>query len=312
VIHVRAVSPSEITPALLVRLEGNTGVLNLVVQPGAARHPDGDSVQFDIITAEANRVLGRLRSLEIDRRGSITIETVETSISDTAGRAEEREPSGERFSPIWEVVEARIRALGTYPPSWYVLLTIAGLIAAQGILTNSQILIVGAMIVGPEYAAIASVALGINKRERPRIRDGLSALVLGFLLSIVASLAFALVVREFGLEPRAFSAGITPVSDLINTPNFFSVTVAVLAGIVGVVSLAESRANTLIGVFVSVTTIPAAADIGVSTVFERWGEAWGSLAQLLLNLVLLIVVGAVTLELTRRFWRRRSQRAGAR
>ena len=42
------------------------------------------------------------------------------------------------------------------------LLTIAGLIAAVGIFTNSQILIVGAMVVGPEYAAIISVALGID------------------------------------------------------------------------------------------------------------------------------------------------------
>jgi uncharacterized hydrophobic protein (TIGR00271 family) len=311
-IHVRTVSPSDVTPALLEELDDNAGVLNLVVLPGAARHPEGDSVQFDVITGEANRVLARLRSLDIDRRGSITIETVETAISDTAARAEGREPPGEQFSPIWEAVDARIRTLGVYPPSWYVLLTIAGLIAAQGILTNSQILIVGAMIVGPEYGAIASVALGINERDGRRAWDGLSALVLGFLLSIIASLVFALVVREFDLEPRAFAAGITPVSDLINTPNFFSVAVAVLAGIVGVVSLAESRANTLIGVFVSVTTIPAAADIGVSTVFERWGEAWGSLAQLLLNLVLLIVVGAVTLVLTRRFWLRRSQRARAR
>lgn len=311
-IHVRAVSPSDVTPALLEGLEGNRGVLNLVVLPAAVRHPHGDLVQFDVITAEANRVLARLRSLEIDRRGSITIEAVETSISDTATRAEGREARGEKFSPIWEAVDARIRTLGMYPPSWYVLLTIAGLIAAQGILTNSQILIVGAMIVGPEYGAIASVALGINKREGPRIRDGLSALVLGFVLSMVASLVFAVIVRGFDLEPRAFSAGITPVSDLINTPNFFSVVVAVLAGIVGVVSLAESRINTLIGVFVSVTTIPAAADVGVSTAFQRWKEASGSFEQLLLNLALLIVVGAVTLEVTRRFWLRRSQRAGAR
>ena len=297
---------------LLQELDGNSGVLNLVVLPGAARNPAGDALQFDVITAEANRVLGQLRRLEVDRTGSIAIEAVDTSISDIAARAEGQEPPGESFSPIWETVDARIRTLGNYPPSWYVLLAIAGLIAAQGILTNSQILIVGAMIVGPEYGAIASVALGINKKDHPRVRHGVRALIFGFGLAIVASIIFSLIIRGFDLQPKAFSAGITPVSDLINTPNFFSVAVAVLAGIVGVVSLAESRANTLVGVFVSVTTIPAAADIGVSTVFERWSEAWGSLEQLLLNLGLLIIVGAVTLDLTRRFWIRRSQRAGVR
>ena len=51
---------------------------------------------------------------------------------------------------------------GTFPPSWYALLVIAGLIGAIGILTNSQILIVGAMVVGPEYGAIISLAFGVT------------------------------------------------------------------------------------------------------------------------------------------------------
>jgi len=51
------------------------------------------------------------------------------------------------------------------------------------------------------------------------------------------------------------------------------VIVAVLAGLVGVVSLTESRANALIGVFISVTTIPAAASVGAP---DQPGPAAGS------------------------------------
>jgi uncharacterized membrane protein len=76
-----------------------------------------------------------------------------------------------------------------------------------------------------------------------------------------------------------------------------------------VVSLVEARANTLIGVFISVTTIPAAADVGVSSAFGQWSEARGSLLQLVLNLVILLVVGAVGLHVQRRFWTRREERA---
>ena len=43
------------------------------------------------------------------------------------------------------------------------------------------------------------------------------------------------------------------------------------------------------------TTIPAAADIGVSLAFQNWSEARGSLIQLLLNVAILIAVGAVGL-----------------
>jgi len=74
----------------------------------------------------------------------------------------------------------------------------------------------------------------------------------------------------------------------------------------GVVSLTEARANALIGVFISVTTIPAAASVGISIAYSSWREARGSLFQLLLNVVLLIVVGAVGLRTQRAIWRRRS------
>ncbi len=92
------------------------------------------------------------------------------------------------------------------------------------------------------------------------------------------------------------------MSNLINSPNVFSVVVATLAGIVGVVSLVEARSGALLGVFISVTTIPAAADIGVSATFQNWAEARGSLIQLLLNVAILIAVGAVGLTVQRRLW----------
>jgi uncharacterized hydrophobic protein (TIGR00271 family) len=303
-IHIRAVSPTAVTSRVVEVLDANDGVVNLVILEGVARNPEGDALQFDVITAEANRILDELRRLEVDRLGSIVIENVDTSISELAAQAERREPSKANFSPIWEEAEARIRERGTYRPSWFVLLAIAGIIGAVGILTNSQILIVGAMVVGPEYGAMISVALGIDKRDAVPIRRGLSALLFGFLLAIVVTLLFSIAIRAFDLQPRAFEAGIRPVSDLIDSPNAYSVIVAVLAGIVGVVSLTEARASTLIGVFVSVTTIPAAADMGLSIAFGEWSEAGGALLQLLVNVVILIAVGALGLAAQRRIWGR--------
>ena len=308
-IHIRAVSPSDVTPRLVESLTANGGVVNLMVLEGVARNPDGDALQFDVITAEANRVIDELRQLELDRRGSIVIENIDTSISELAAQAERRESSKANFSPIWEEAEARIRERGTYRPSWFVLLAIAGIIGAVGILTNSQILVVGAMVVGPEYGAMIGVALGIDSRDAAPIRRGLNALLFGFALAIAVTLVFSLVIRAFDLQPHAFELGIRPVSDLIDSPNAFSVIVAVLAGIVGVVSLTEARASTLIGVFVSVTTIPAAADVGLSMAFGEWGEAWGAFLQLLVNVVILVVVGAIGLAALRRIWGQTGWRA---
>jgi uncharacterized hydrophobic protein (TIGR00271 family) len=305
-LHVRVVSPPGATRELIEKLAADPGIRNLILLPGAARHPDGDAVQFDLLDRFANGVLQGLRS-QLAGEGSIAIENVDVSI---AAPAPQGTPAGRpRFAgnpPVWDIVEAKIRAGGQYPLSFFTLLVIAGLIGAVGILTNSQILIVAAMVVGPEYGAIMATALGIDTRDRGAIRHGLAALAAGFAIAVVAAAIFGLVIRWSGHTPRLYEDGVRPVSDLINTPNVFSVIVAVLAGIVGVVSLTESRANALIGVFISVTTIPAASDMGLSAAYGSWSEARGSTFQLLLNVAVLIAVGAGGLRLQRAAWRNRT------
>jgi uncharacterized hydrophobic protein (TIGR00271 family) len=300
-LHVRVVAPLGSTGRLLETLARQPGVRNLIVHEGAARRPDGDAVLFDVHDNAANPVFRALRTLGLDRDGGITVQRVDASL--TARTPGELQRPRE-IAPVWEMVEATIRRGAVYSPSFYLLLAVAGLIGAVGILTNSQILIVGAMVVGPEYSAIIAVALGITKRDRGAVLAGLLALVCGFAGAIVLTFAFGVAVRAAGSAPEPFLHGVRPVSGLINSPNEFSVVVAILAGIVGVVSLTEARAGALIGVFISVTTIPAAADIGISAAFASWPEAGGSALQLLLNVVLLIVVGAGGLRTQRFIWSR--------
>jgi len=307
-IHLRVVSPADLTEKTVALLAGDPGVLNLVVLPGRARNPDGDAIECDVVSGTANTVLPNLRRLQVDRRGSIVIEPVELAISGRVADIETQQLGALANAPVWEEVEARIRAEGTYSPSFYLFLISAGIIGAVGILTNSQILIVAAMVLGPEYGAITSVALGLDRHSGKAVRQGLSALTVGFVLAIGAAFAFALLVRVLGLEPTAFRIGIRPVTNLIDTPNLYSLVVAVLAGVVGIVSLTHARSSTLLGVFISVTTIPAASDIGVASAFGSWSEARGSLLQLLLNIVVLIVVGLLTLKFVRLLWRRVNDR----
>ncbi|MFE1290038.1 DUF389 domain-containing protein [Streptomyces sp. NPDC058751] len=302
-LHVRMVSPAGLTDAVVSRLAADPSVVNLVVQPGAARSPEGDALSCDVLTGGANEVLRGLRELHLDEVGSIVVEPVDMAITGHLVHEDAERPGLLSRAPVWEEVEARIRAQGTYAPSFYLYLVVAALIGAVGIVVNSQILIVAAMVVGPEYGAIVSVALGIERHSRRRVREGLTALGAGFALAIVVTFLFGLLIRGFGLQSRAFELGIRPVSHLISTPDFFSVAVATMAGIVGVVSLSEARTSALLGVFISVTTIPAAAALSVSAAFESWAEARGAIIQLLINVAVLIVVGALTLRGQRAVWR---------
>jgi uncharacterized hydrophobic protein (TIGR00271 family) len=310
-LHVRVVSPARMTKRLTDWLAAEAGVVNLVVLPGAAERPHGDAVQFDLLSSSANSVLQHLRDLGLDRDSSVMVETITAAVADPAAHTDWRRLSyhGEH-APVWELVHARIREDASYSPSFFGLLAFAGLIGACGILTNSQILIVGAMVVGPEYSAIISVALGLDRREWQPVGRGLLALAAGFVFAIVVTLLFGLCIKAIGHTPMLYLHGVRPVSDLINSPNVFSVVVAVIAGLVGVVSLTLARAGALIGVFISVTTIPAAADIGVSIAYGSFSEAGGSAVQLLLNVGLLIVVGALALLGQRLLWRPGVRRTG--
>ena len=308
--HVRLVSPPDLTEHLVDVLLADPGVSNVVVLTGAARRPDGDAVGFDVLARSANAVLGQLETFADDRRGPVTIESVDAAIGEQVTPPPRRRLVQRDIAPVWDVVEAKIRSDAIYAPSFYTLLAIAGLIGAVGILTNSQILIVGAMVVGPEYNAIMGIALGIDKRTRPPVTRGALALLAGFTAAIILTLIFGLGIRWSSHTPQAYALGVRPVSSLIDNPNLFSLIVAILAGIVGVVSLTEARASALIGVFISVTTIPAAADTGLSIAYTNWAEARGSALQLLLNVTVLIAIGATGLRLQRIIWRLRAPTQG--
>ena len=213
-IHLRVVSPADITDALVPVLHAEPAVMNLIVLRSAVSSPEGDAVHFDVLRGATDDVIGRLRHLGVEQRGSIVLEDVDASLPPPAGRLSARRTRFEEFTPVWTEVEARIRLGGSYPPSWFGLLVIAGLIGAIGILTNSEILIVGAMVVGPEYGAILSLGFGVTRHDYKRIAHAAVAMVIGFTLAVASALVLSLVIRWAGLEPRAtrWGSALSPVS----------------------------------------------------------------------------------------------------
>ncbi len=103
--------------------------------------------------------------------------------------------------------------------------------------------------------------------------------------------------------PGEFDPEEHPLTGFVSNPDFFSAFVALVAGVAGMLSLTSAKSGALIGVLVSVTTIPAAANVGVASALGAWGEAGGAAAQLAINLVAIVVAGVVTLYLQRRLLR---------
>lgn len=295
-LHFRVICPIDQGASLGAQLLDNPGVHNLVVWTAAAQRPAGDLVQFDVAREAANEVIALLRSRSVERTGSIAIERIDTALSDVAAHAQDEAPGDPSEAVIWEEVEARVRDDSSLSFSFVTMLTIAVAISAVGILTDSAVLIVGAMVIGPEYGPLASIALGLHKRRLRRVRRGLRTLAVSTPISVVFAYLLTLAIEVSGRTPAAYASGQRPLTEFISRPDTLSIIVVVLAGIAGTIALTEAKASALVGVLVSVTTVPAAANIGVALAHQRGAEAIGAALQLLLNFAAISTVGAVTLR----------------
>ncbi|MGH9213491.1 MAG: DUF389 domain-containing protein [Acidimicrobiales bacterium] len=301
-LHLRIVSPLDRTEAVLGLLRGDPGVTNVALLPGAALEPSGDLLLCDIVREGANRMLTALRDLGVHLDGSMALVHVDVSVSDAAQEAASRVPGYGSDAAVWEEVDARVRDESTLTAGFLVLLVIASLIAAIGLFEDAPILIVGAMVVGPEYGPIAGLSAGLFKRRPRRMRTAAATLAVGLTAGAATTYLATALADGVGLVPNAFSPHVQPLTGFIVDPSVLSFVVAFLAGIAGTLSLTQAKASALTGVLISVTTIPAVAAIGVSGALGSWQDARGATIQLLLNLLALILAGVLTLWAQREAW----------
>ena len=310
-VHLRIVAPEPLASGVLEVLERSPAVLNIVHLPGAARRPTGDAIICDVPREHASLVLAELRELGIEESGTISLETSESTLGQLARRATEIARGAPADAVVWEEVEERTSESAELSGSFVAFMVIATLIAAVGILTDSLILIIGAMVVGPEFGPVAGVCVAVVQRRLPLARRSLVALGVGFGAAIGATVLGTLILRAVGTAPDELSAELHPATLFISEPSTWSVIVALLAGVAGVLSLTTAKSGALIGVLISVTTIPAAANVGVAAAYADWGEFTGALVQLLINVLSILVAGIATLALQRAAYRRRAAAQGS-
>ena len=307
-VHLRIVAPDEKGRRALELLEGSGSVCNVIVFPDAARKPRGDVLMCDVAREDASAIIEDLRRLDIPSDGSIALEYVDSEISEAAERAVEYAPGLPSDAVVWEEVEARTEEMTEFSLSFMAFMVLAMLIASVGILLDQPILIVGAMVVGPEFGPLAALSVAIVERRGALVRRSVRALAVGFPVGILVTVGVTLALEAAGQIPDRFDPSDHPLTSFISDPGFFSVFVAFIAGTAGVLSLTSAKSGALIGVLISVTTIPAAANIGVGVALGEWGEAGGAAAQLGLNLAAILLAGVSMLFAQRRWYlhRRRS------
>jgi uncharacterized hydrophobic protein (TIGR00271 family) len=235
----------------------------------------------------------------VDCTGGITLETVDIALSDAATAAEEAAPGDPNDAVIWEELIARTGEESRLTVTFQAFLTIALILAAIGVITDSPVTVVGAMVLGPEFGPLAAVAVGMVLRRLDLIKRGALALAVGFPLAMGATALAAVAMDVTGLLSVQQVVGVQQV-DFIYQVGPFSLIIALLAGAAGMLALVSAKSASLVGVFISVTTVPAAAYAAVAAVEGEFGRAGESALQLLINLVGIVISAAVVLLLVRR------------
>ena len=307
-VHLRIVAPEAEAKQALELFEKTDSVYNVIVLEGAARKPAGHAILCDVAREDASVVIADLKDLGIHHCGSIAIEDIDSQISDIAIAAEKAAKGLPTDAVVWEEVEARTSENVELSGSFLAFMAVATLIAAVGILTDQLILIIGAMVVGPEFGPLAGLCVALVHKRGDVARRSLTALAVGFPLAIAASFLMTVALDVVDLIPEDFSQKNHPFTDFIASPDEFSAIVAALAGTAGILSLTSAKSGALVGVLISVTTIPAAANIGVAAALGD-GEEWvGAMAQLALNLTVIVAAGVAVLFIQRRLYLRRKRR----
>jgi uncharacterized hydrophobic protein (TIGR00271 family) len=305
--HLRIASPAHLTDEVVALFTGDPAVSHLAVLRGASLEPAGDIVVADVAREATNEHVDRLIALGIPEQGTIHVEPVTTWVSRAGFDAERHTPGSSADAVVWADVTQRAYEETELNWTYLSFMTLATLLASIAIVLDSQILVIGAMVLGPEFVAIAALGLALVRRRGGLFAQALRTLLIGFGVAIAATTVAALLARALGWVVSEDVTGERPGTDFIYSPDKWSFIVALIAAAAGVLSLTSAKVGGLSGVFISVTTVPAAGNVALGTAFAAWGEVTGSAIQLALNISGMILAGWATLALQHLVWNRKAR-----
>ena len=180
------------TDAVLTMLTDDPAVSSLAVMRGASVRPVGDLVYADVAREAANDVIDGLRAIGVHQEGTVHIEPVHAWLSQRGFEAERLAPGSSADSVVWADVTQRAYEDSELNWTYVSFMVLATLIAGIAIVLDSQILVIGAMVLGPEFGAIAALGVALVRRRLSLLRLAARTLVAGFAVAIAVTTLAAL------------------------------------------------------------------------------------------------------------------------
>jgi uncharacterized hydrophobic protein (TIGR00271 family) len=286
-LHLRAYGSPDALSGIASELEQLTGVRHVGVVGGS---PDAPALlTADVRNAaadEAFRILGR---------HGVPPEDVVFSRLDTIGALAD---ASEPLALVWADVVGQARTRARAPARYFTLMAASGVVGMFAVVEKNAVLLVGAMAVSPDLLPITAAATGLALRRAGLASRAFLTLAAGLAVIAVVGLLLTAVLHWAGLLPAGFTLGAIPAAQ--THVNASTILVALAAGVAGMLAL-ETRASAAVGVAISVTTVPAAAYVGVAVGLGELAKVPSALAVLGVNIVMMLIAGSCTLALQRTF-----------
>lgn len=301
-VHLRLTVPTELSDDVVELLGASQCVTNLVVIPGACRTPRGDLIECDAARETTGELVDSLNELGLGDRGGIVISRSSSTPFRRATELEDAAPGEPDDAVIWDEVLDTAESSSRPTIGYHIFLVMATILAAIAVITDSSVLVVGAMVVSPDFAPVAALCTGVVFARFGLVGRSALLIVLSFVLAIATVAVLGLIARATHLISAADVTRPRPQTAFIWHPDQWSFIVALVAGAVGVLAMSTDKATAMVGVFISVTTVPAAGNLALGLATWERGEITGSAAQLGVNLAGMTLAGIVTLAIQRVVW----------
>ncbi len=183
----------------------------------------------------------------------------------------------------------------TLTPTYLVFMSLTGLLAGVGLLSNSVPILVGSMIIAPALPPLALVAFAVVGGRPSLAWRGAGVGLLGIAVAAVAGVFIAWLMNAVDIIRKDANLLQRPLLEERVRPGWWSLAAAFAAGIVGIEALSQKKTDTLVGTVAALALVPAAAAAGIAALSGDGDRTLGGLLLLGMNVGLIIAMGILTL-----------------
>lgn len=275
------------------------GPTALRLHRGSSLEPPGDVVELEVTNAGLRDVMRLADEHGLGQQGGVTLSTREPlSLVAHGYTALSREEGG----TSWEELELAMSSDSTMTGDRLVVMFIAGVIAATGMVSGAVHVVVGAMIIAPGFQPFSRLVLGLVNRSRSW-QGGAVDVLRAYAAVAVGAVIAAAISRLLGASALdSGHASYLAADDLVgywSTISWPGVVVGAAAAICGGLLLAINRTVLTAGVMVALALVPTAALGPMALVAGDVGLAGRAAARFSVE-VCLVVAGSALVFLTKR------------